>query len=97
MNWLKIFGAVGKWSMRAARVMPMVDEAISFVELFVAKKGEEKREAAVMLVQTMLEAAETGAGRDLVDDAAVLEKLREYIDAGVALKNAVAAREAARG
>lgn len=96
MNWMKIFGAVGKWSVRVARVVPVVEEAISFVEIFVQRKGQEKREAAVMLVQTMLEAAETGAGRDLVDDAVVLEKMRAYIDAAVAFKNALAEREAAR-
>lgn len=96
MNWRGIIGAVGKWSVRVARTMPMVDEAISLVEMFVDKKGEEKREAALMVLQALMEAAETGSGRDLVNNAEVLDTARKYMDASVAFRNALAKYEAAK-
>ena len=48
------------------KLLPMIVEAISWVERFITQKGQYKQDAAVYMVKSILGVAETGlARRDL--------------------------------
>ena len=53
-------------------------------------KGPDKKVAAEALARGMVEAVEAGAGKDVLNDAAVVEATSQFIDAYVAFRNAEA-------
>lgn len=58
-------------------------------------KGPDKKAAALAMAQTIIETAEGAAGKDLVNDPAVLGAAGAYVDAVVSVKNAEAALRSA--
>lgn len=58
--------------------------------------GAEKKTDVLDLAKLILGGTEMIAGNDLIDDAEVIEATSHYIDATVALKNAVASARARR-
>ena len=78
-----------RWFEMGMKLFPLIDEAVNWVEKFVKAKGKYKQDAAVYMVKATLGLVETGAGKDLLDDADVEKATREVIDAIVALNNLV--------
>jgi len=78
-----------RWFEMGMRLFPFIVEAVNWVEKFVKSKGKYKQDAAVYMVKATLGLVETGAGRDLLNDADVEKATREVIDAIVALNNLV--------
>jgi len=74
------------------RLLPMITEAISWVERFISRKGKYKQDAAVYMVKSILGVAETGLARDLLNDDEVEAATRKCIDAIVSLQNLIAAK-----
>jgi len=74
------------------KILPLVVEAIQWVEKFVTSKGQYKQDAAVYMVKSFLGVAERGSNKDLLDDEAVEIATRKVIDAVVALQNVIAAK-----
>ena len=85
-----------KWIDIGFKVLPYVIGAVNAAEKFVKGSGKEKQDAAVSMVETFVAAAEGVAGRDLLNDAAVQDALRNAIDAVVALQNTIAAVKASK-
>lgn len=81
-----------KWLEVGFRLVPYITAAVGAVERFLGKKGQEKQDAAVDMVDTMLKTAEAGADKDLLNDEAVQQASRRFIDAYVALQNVLATR-----
>lgn len=54
-------------------------------------KGSDKKAAAIAIATTVLETAEGAAGKDLLKDPAVVKATSDFVDAYVALQNAIAA------
>jgi len=80
------------WLVIAARIVPLVWTAVQAVERLVKGKGQEKQDAAVDLVGDLLATVEGAAGKDLLNDAAVVAAVRRLIDAVVAVQNVIATR-----
>lgn len=78
-----------RWFEMGMKLFPFIVEAVNWVEKFVKAKGKYKQDAAVYMVKATLGLVETGAGRDLLNDADVEKATREVIDAIVALNNLV--------
>jgi hypothetical protein len=74
------------------KLLPMIVEAISWVERFITQKGQYKQDAAVYMVKAILGVVETGAARDLLNDDEVEAATRKCIDAIVSLQNLIAAK-----
>lgn len=79
-----------KWVTLGFKLLPLIVEAVSWVEKFARGKGKEKQDAAVGLVAAMLRATEAGFDRDLLDDTQIQDATRKAIDAVVALQNVLA-------
>ena len=76
-------------------LLPMILEAVSWVEKFVNRKGSEKQDACVELVKSMVNITDT-AGLDLdMSDKDIDSATRKVIDAVVALQNLVAKKRTA--
>lgn len=58
-------------------------------------KGDQKKAAAIAIAQTIVATAEGAASKDLVNDTAVMSATSNFVDAYVALQNAIAAAKAA--
>jgi hypothetical protein len=69
------------------QLLPLLVEAITWVERFSTRKGREKQDAAVQLVKSLLGLTEEASNRDLLDDEQVEAATRTVIDAVVALQN----------
>ena len=82
MNWLSI----------GLKIVPYIFGAVSAVERFLTAKGVTKEDAAVAMTHAILQAAEAGADRDLLNDADVNKATREVMQAIVALQNVIASR-----
>lgn len=75
------------WSI-GLRLLPFIQEAVSWVEKFVnAKSGKRKQDCAVYMVKSILGVAEAGVNRDLLNDEDVEKATRAVIDSVVALNN----------
>jgi len=74
------------------KLLPMIVEAISWVERFITQKGQYKQDAAVYMVKSILGVVEAGAARDLLDDDEVEAATRKCIDAIVSLQNLIATK-----
>ena len=74
------------------KLLPMIVEAISWVERFITQKGQYKQDAAVYMVKSILGVVETGVARDLLDDDEVEAATRKCIDAIVSLQNLIATK-----
>lgn len=74
------------------KILPLVVEAIQWVEKFVTSKGQYKQDAAVYMIKSFLGVAERGTNKDLLDDEAVEIATRAVIDAVVALQNVIASK-----
>tara|TARA_R100000306_G_scaffold57833_1_gene56069 strand:+ start:254 stop:592 length:339 start_codon:yes stop_codon:yes gene_type:complete len=76
------------------KILPLVVEAIQWVEKFVTSKGQYKQDAAVYMIKSFLGVAEQGTNKDLLDDDQVEIATRAVIDAVVALQNVIASKHA---
>ena len=74
------------------KILPLVVEAIQWVEKFVSSKGKYKQDAAVYMIKSFLGVAEQGTNKDLLDDDQVEIATRAVIDAVVALQNVIASQ-----
>lgn len=78
------------WVSAGLRFVPFIVEAINAVErLFSSRKGKEKQDAAMELVESMVLIYELGAEADVFDNKKVQSAARHAIDAVVAFQNAV--------
>jgi hypothetical protein len=84
------------WLDGALKLIPLIVSAITAVEKLVEKKGQAKQDAAVDLVTQLVPLIEASIDRDVVDDAAVQQGLRDTITATVSLMNIVRDVQAAR-
>jgi hypothetical protein len=82
--------------MIAGAVIPGVGAVEQIAKTIPGMKGQQKQDAVVALVKSSLEAAEGISGKDLLNDADVLQATRAVIDATVALQNIIAAKRAAQ-
>lgn len=82
MNWLGL----------GLRILPYVGTVVSVVERFVKGKGKEKQDAALDMLETVLETVEGVAAKDLINDAVVNQAARAVVDAVVAFQNIAAKR-----
>ena len=83
MGWLKI----------GLKLLPFIVEAIRAVEAMVTgRHGKEKEDAAVGMVHAVLQAVETGADKDLLNDEEVNRATRSVMQSVVALQNIIAAK-----
>ena len=81
----------------ASLYVPALGAAIGTIEQAVPDlAGPNKKQAAVAMAQAVVEAAEGSAGKDLVNDAAVQQATSSFVDAYVALMNAIAAAKHAK-
>ena len=77
-------------------LLPMILEAVSWVEKFVNRKGSAKQDACVELGRSMGGIADTATPLDLdLNDADIDSATRKVIDAVVALQNLVAKKRTA--
>lgn len=79
------------WTQVKLRILPYILSAVNSVERFVSDK---KEDSAVQMVKDTLAAAEAGADKDLLNDAAVEDAARAVVKAVVAFQNIVAAKKA---
>ena len=85
-----------KWLSIAMRIFPFIIGAVHGVEAMRgALSGQAKQDAAIDMVKAMVQAADAGVGRDLVNDDDVVRATRAVIDAYVALQNVIARKAAA--
>jgi hypothetical protein len=85
-----------KWVEIGFRAVPYVIAAVQAVERFVKGRGQEKQDAAVAMVETMVLATEGISGKELLDNTKVQAAVRETIDAVVALQNVIASVKASK-
>ena len=71
------------------RLFPLILTAGESVERFVTGKGQEKEDAAVTMVDSILKTIEAGTNKDLLNDDAVNAATRDVIKAVVSLQNVV--------
>lgn len=76
------------WSI-GLRLLPFIQEAVSWVEKFVQARGKRKQDCAVYMVKSILGVAEAGVNRDLLNDEDVEKATRAVIDSVVALNNLI--------
>ena len=74
-------------------LLPMILEAVTWVERFVTRRGKAKQDACVELVKSMVDIAEHTTPVDW-SDAEVDTATRQVIDAVVALQNLIAIKDA---
>ncbi len=75
--------------------VPGLTSAINIVqENLGGLKGPDKKAAAIAIATTVVETAEGAAGKDLLNDPAVVAATSAFVDAYVALQNALAAAKA---
>jgi hypothetical protein len=74
------------------KVLPLIVEAVNWVERFIKGKGVTKQDAAIKLVVSMLNIAESTTSLDITDSK-VESAARKVIDAVVALQNIISERE----
>jgi glutamate racemase len=84
------------WVTGALKLIPLILTAITAVEKVVDKKGKAKEDAAIDLVGQLVPLIEASVDRDVVDDAAVQQAMRDTISATVSLMNIVRDVQAAR-
>ena len=72
------------------KIVPIAMQLIPVVEkLFKSEPGQSKKAIAVSLIIPAVQAAETIAGRDLIDEVALKEAVEAIIDSIVAGYNAI--------
>lgn len=93
-----------QWVLLGMKFAPAIIGAINAIEKIVRifkpkdgapKTGEEKKAAALEFIASFIESAEGVAGRDLMNDAEVVDAVSKAIDAFVAVQNIVAKKAAA--
>ena len=75
------------------KILPFVVEAVQWVERFIRRKGKAKQDAALQMILSMLNIAESATEADLLSDSKVEIAARKVIDAVVALQNVIAEKE----
>ena len=82
------------WVTIGLKLLPLIVEAVNWVEKFVLRKGKEKQDAAIKLCVAMLGIAEAAVEKDILKDSEVEDAARKTIDAVVALQNILAKKQA---
>ena len=91
-----------KWIEIGFKFLPYVVGAVTAVERLFEKRDDETKEekskrkqnAAIDAIGAMLAAVEGGLSKDLLDNNAVKQALRDLIDAYVSLQNVIASASA---
>jgi hypothetical protein len=83
------------WVTIGMKLLPLIVEAVNWVEKFVLRKGAAKQDAAIQLCLSMLTITESTLDKDILEDSEVEEAARKTIDAVVALQNLIAKKQAA--
>jgi hypothetical protein len=86
---------MGGWITVGLKLLPLIVEAVNWVERFVTRKGKEKQDAAIQICVSMLGIAEAAIEKDIFEDSEVEAAARKTIDAVVALQNIIAKKRAA--
>jgi len=84
-----------KWINIGIKLLPYILSCVQAVEGFLKgpKRGEEKENAAVGMVNAILVTIEAGIDKDLLHDEDVNRAVRQCMRAFVALENIVASKE----
>ena len=82
------------WVTIGLKLLPLIVEAVNWVEKFVLRKGKEKQDSAIKLCISMLGIAEAAVEKDILEDSEVEDAARKTIDAVVALQNILAKKQA---
>lgn len=86
------------WLGIGLKIAGLVIGGIQAIEhLLTGIKGKDKQAAALQFTQDALGMIEGTTGKDLLDDAEVLEAEKAFIDAFVHLQNVIAAAKAKKG
>jgi hypothetical protein len=87
---------VRKWAVVGLKFIPYVGAFVNAAEKIKVAKGSEKKQRVLDAVALGIEATEFAADRDILNDPKVVEATAKYIDAVVALQNAIALSKQAR-
>lgn len=94
-------GAIGKFLSLGLKLVPYIGVAINAIELAASTikelKGPAKKQAVLDAVTKGLPIVENLIDKDVVNDPKVVEATGNYIDAYVALQNAIKATREAKG
>ena len=84
-----------KWINIGIKLLPYILTCVRAVEhlLTGSKRGEEKENAAVGMVHSLLQTIEAGVDKDLLNDEDVNRAVRACMQAFVALENIVASKQ----
>lgn len=86
------------WVNIGVKIAGLVIGGIQAIEhLITGIKGKDKQDAVVQFTQDALAMIEGAAGKDVLDDAEVIEAERDFINAYVHLQNVIAAAKAKKG
>lgn len=88
---------IGKWVSLGVRFVPFVIQAILNAQKVKDAKGPAKKQAVKDAVEAGVPGLESALEKDVLNDAKVMEATSSYIDAYVALQNAIAASKASKG
>jgi hypothetical protein len=83
------------WVTIGMKLLPLIVEAVNWVEKFVLRKGQAKQDAAIQLCLSMLAITESALDKDILADSEVEDAARKTIDAVVALQNLIAKKQSA--
>lgn len=81
------------WVTIGMKLLPLIVEAVNWVEKFVLRKGKAKQDAAIQLCLSMLTITEATLDKDILEDSEVEDAARKTIDAVVALQNLIAKKQ----
>jgi hypothetical protein len=85
------------WISGVIKIIPMIVTAVEAVErLFKGKTGSDKKEAALDIIKPAIEAIESLAGKELMQEEEFRKLISEFMDTYVAIQNYVAAHQASK-
>lgn len=84
-----------KWLNIGIRFIPFINTIVTAIEQVKGAQGAAKLSAAQEAIRVGLEATEFAVEKDLLNDDKVMEAATGYINAYVAVQNAIAAAKAA--
>jgi hypothetical protein len=92
---------IGKFFSIGLKLVPYIGVAINTIEAVAATikelKGPAKKEAVLNAITKGIPIAENFLDKDVLNDPKVVEAVGDYIDAYVALQNAIAASKQVKG
>ena len=71
------------------KVLQLINLGMAAAESFKGKKGKDKLDHAIDVAEILLPHVETIVGKDLLKDERIRPFAEAYVNAGIALKNAI--------